>query len=203
MILPCKHCGARVEEPPLGPGEALRCGRCKTLIRKNLPPSSFQASCAIASSALFFLLLANLFPVMTFSVAGNQQSNEIFTGVFVLSEQGYWPVSILITFCAVLAPGLYFGAITWISAACFSGCRLPLSLSLLAVAKKLRPWSLVPVFAVACIAAAFRLKLMGEVLWQPGIVWIFLVALCSLLLSSVFDFTTAERLLLKANTRRP
>ena len=50
-----------------------------------------------------------------------------------------------------------------------------------------QPWSLVPVFAAACMVAAVKLNLIGTVSWQHGIGWVALLASCALALGSLFD----------------
>jgi len=148
-------------------------------------------------AGLLFLILANVYPIMDFSVAGNTQANEIVTGVKVLISQGYWMIAILVFFCAMLAPTAYFIGVTYVSFACMTRGRLPLAHGTLAMVRLVAPWSLVPVFAAACAVSAVKLNLIGTVSWQPGIAWVALLAVCALALGSVFDPDAAERVLSK------
>lgn len=191
----CHHCGSRAPQVDLKPGEALRCGLCKNILKRKRRSESFQPACAFAIVGMLFLALANIYPIMIFSVAGNTQSNEIITGVRVLFAQGYWPVAVLVCFCAILAPSVYFAGVTYVSAACMSGRGLPGGLFLLGVVRTVQPWSLVPVFAAACMVAAVKLNLIGTVFWQPGVWWIALLAGCTLVLGSLFDADLAETVL--------
>lgn len=158
---------------------------------------SFQPSCAFAMAGLLFLLLANVYPIMNFSVAGNTQANEIVTGVGVLLAQGYWFIALLVFFCAMIAPSAYFMGVTYVSLACMVRSRLPFARQVLAMVRLVAPWSLVPVFAAACAVSAVKLNLIGTVFWQPGIAWVALLASCALALGSAFDPDAAERTLSK------
>ena len=156
---------------------------------------SFQPACAFALAGLLFLVLANVYPIMNFSVAGNTQANEISTGVRVLLAQGYGFIAVLVFFCAMLAPAAYFIGVAYVSLGCMVGGGLPLARHALSVVRLVTPWSLVPVFAAACAVSAVKLNLIGTVFWQPGIAWVALLAACALALGSVFDPDAAGRAL--------
>lgn len=183
----CSHCGSLVRLKPLGPGESLRCGLCRSVVKRHRSPGASELACAFALAGFFFLILANTFPIMSFSVAGNSQDNQIITGVVVLALQGYWPVAILVLFCAIIAPALYFSGVAYVAGACALGVRFPAVHRVLAVVRRVEPWSLVPVFAVACFVSVVKLDLIGHVEWQMGIAWILLLAVCTLVIGSFFD----------------
>lgn len=197
----CHHCGSRAPEVELRTGEALRCGLCRSILKRKRRSESFQPACAFAGAGLLFLALANVYPIMNFSVAGNTQSNEIITGVRVLIDQGYWPIAVLVFFCAMLAPSVYFAGVAYVSAACMARHGLPGARFLLGAVRLVQPWSLVPVFAAACLVAAVKLDLIGTVFWQPGVWWIALLALCALALGSLFDAELAGNVLQRKEER--
>lgn len=184
-----------MREVELKVGQLLRCGLCKTVLQRGRRSQSFQPACAIAICGLLFLALSNVYPIMDFSVAGNTQENEIITGVVVLVLQGYWPIAVLVFFCAVLAPFLYFSGVTYVSAACLTRHGLIGDQFLLRVVRLVQPWSLVPVFAGACLVSAVKLDLIGSVTWRHGIGWIALLAVCTLALGSLFDAHLAAKTL--------
>lgn len=194
----CPHCATRVRIPPLRKGESVRCRVCRQVVHRHVRLDSFQPACALALTALVFLLLANIDPIMLFSVAGNTQSNDIITGVLVLFGQGYWPIALLVLFCAILAPALYFGGVALVAACCESGWRPPGIHHVLGMVRHVESWSLVPVFAAACLVAVVKLDLIGSVDWHAGILWILCLSLCSLALGSSFHPEAAA-----ATLRRP
>lgn len=189
----CDQCGSRVPELELQPGQSLRCGLCKSVVKRKRKTESFQPACAFGLAGMVFFALANLYPIMNFSVAGNTQANEILTGVGVLRAQGYGMIAGLVFFCAMLAPAVYFTGVTYVSLACMARGSLPLALPFLSLVRRAEPWNLVPVFAAACMVSAVKLDMIGVVNWQPGIGWIALLAVCALALGSLFDPAEAER----------
>jgi len=189
----CDQCGSQVPELGLQPGQSLRCGLCKSVLQRRRHKDPFQSASAFGLAGLVFFALANMYPIMNFSVAGNTQSNEIVTGVRVLTAQGYGLIAVLVFFCAMLAPAVYFAGVTYVSLACLARGRLPWALPFLKLVRRAEPWSLVPVFAAACMVSAVKLDMIGVVAWQPGILWIALLALCALALGSLFDPAEARR----------
>lgn len=190
-VLECGVCGTRAADRTLRKGEMLRCRTCRGTLKRHAGPS-FQPAAAFAFIGLMLVLLANVYPIMVFNVAGNTQDNEIITGILVLVDQGYWPLAALVLFCGLLAPALYFATVAYVALACSRG-GLPGARRALGVARRVEPWSLVPVFAVACFVASVKLNLIGHADWQPGIWWIALLSACSLVLGAVFDDDAAEQ----------
>lgn len=177
----------------LEPGEELRCTRCGSMVKARDKGHLMHVAWALATTGILLCILANSFPVLTFDVAGNTQSNLIITGVIALVHQGYWPLAVLVFLCAIGAPILHFSAIWYVSGSCTLGTHWPLAGKIAFFAEKIGPWSLVPVFAIACVVSVVKLRMLGTVTWDIGILWIALLAVCSLGLRHVFDLEYALR----------
>ena len=136
-------------------------------------------------TGLVLLGLANVYPVMTFHVAGATQSNHIFTGVQGLISQGYAPLAVLVFFSAILAPALSLVLASYVLSARCLGLVWPGDFRLWRVVEWLAPWNLVPVFAVACLVAVVRLDLLGTVSWQQGAFFVVLLSACILALEQI------------------
>ena len=129
--------------------------------------------------------MANVLPVMTFDVAGAEQSNRIITGVRGLIAQDYGPLAALVFFSAILAPALYLLLACYVLSARCLGRTWPFDLQAWRLAEKLSPWILVPVFAVACLVAVVRLELLGTVNWHLGALFVVLLSVCFLVLEQL------------------
>lgn len=186
-LLECPLCGASIRDRPLRRGEELRCGRCRELVRRLHRGDPAHQLWALSSAGLILWVLANVFPILTFDVAGNTQSNLMITGVFGLAAQGFWPVALLVFFCAIAAPALQLAALWYVAGACCTGRRWPLVGSAAHWAAHLAPWSLVPVFVIACFVAVVKLDMLGSVYWDSGIIWLGLLSVCSLVLGQITD----------------
>jgi paraquat-inducible protein A len=157
-------------------------------LEKYYDVSLFQKAWAIVTTCLICLLMANVTPVMVFDVSGNTQSSFIMTGVFSLLFQGYWPLAILV-FCSVLIlPLFHLTAFWYLLASCCFQQRLKGSMLALHWVNALAPWNLMPVFAVATIAAVVKLNQLGTIQWKVGALWIVMLSLLSLIAMRLFDY---------------
>lgn len=144
-----------------------------------------QIGLALSLTALILLVMANVLPVMTFDVAGAEQSNRIITGVQGLIAQDYGPIAALVFFSAILAPALYLILACYVLSARALGRNWPFDFQAWRIVERLAPWNLIPVFAVACLVAVVRLDLLGTVNWQKGALFVVLVSLFFLLLEQL------------------
>lgn len=148
---------------------------------------SLQPAMTLAITGLVLTIQANINPIMIFEVAGSYQENLIITGVLQLGYQGYWPIAYLVFFSAIVAPVLYFSSILYVVCSCYLKRRLPYVKQVAEAVELINDWNLVPVFAIACLAAVVKLKTLGSIHWKSGMLWIVLLSLCSILLSHAFD----------------
>ena len=186
-IISCRVCGAGIRDRALEVGETLRCRRCREVVKGAERGHLLHVAWALATTGMILCVLSNVYPILEFNVAGNTQSNRIITGVQGLAGQGYWPVAVLVFFCAVAAPFLYFAAVWYVAGSVCTGRCWPFAGLVARVAERVAPWSLVPVFAIACMVSVVKLDLLGTVTWEAGIWWIGLLAACSFALTQVFD----------------
>jgi len=181
----CHVCEAPYRHLSLARGEKLYCSRCGEKLAAPRRERALQTGLALALTALVLLVMANVFPVMTFDVAGAEQSNRIITGVRGLLAQDYAPIAALVFFSAILAPALSLVLVCYVLSARALGRTWPFDFQIWRVVEWLAPWNLIPVFAVACLIAVVRLDLLGTVSWRVGALFVVLVSLCFLLLEQL------------------
>jgi len=173
----CHACEAPYRHRQLSRGEKLFCSRCGEKLAAPWPERAVQIGLALSLTALILLVMANVLPVMTFDVAGAEQSNRIITGVQGLIAQDYGPIAALVFFSAILAPALYLILACYVLSARALGRHWPFDFQAWRIVERLAPWNLIPVFAVACLVAVVRLDLLGTVNWQKGALFVVLVSL--------------------------
>jgi len=181
----CHACEAPYRHRQLSRGEKLFCSRCGEKLAAPRPERAVQIGLALSLTALILLVMANVLPVMTFDVAGAEQSNHIITGVQGLIAQDYGPIAALVFFSAILAPALYLILACYVLSARALGRNWPFDFQAWRIVERLAPWNLIPVFAVACLVAVVRLDLLGTVSWQKGALFVVLVSLFFLLLEQL------------------
>lgn len=185
--LQCPRCMASCRDRDLKTHEYLRCGRCGHEVKSSKEGRGIQAAWAFSTAGLILMILANMYPVMIFSVAGNAQENHIVTGVLGLIHQGYAPIAALVFFSAIAAPTLHLLIVWYLSAACVLNRHWPATPQLLKISSVLESWNLMPVFAISCVVSVVKLETLGTVSWMFGAFWIAMFSLCSLLTIQFFD----------------
>jgi paraquat-inducible protein A len=187
LWLQCPRCHAECRDRQLAKNEYLRCARCGEEIKTPQVGRTIPVAWALSTTGLILMVLANTYPIMSFSIAGNSQTNLIYTGIAGLWFQGYGLLSALVFFCVMAAPALYLVTVWYACAAWCLHRRWRGLHSILNIAAILESWNLVPVFAVACVVAAVKLRTLGSVRWEVGVFWVILYALCILLTIQFFD----------------
>ena len=183
----CPDCAATYYDRLLNGGEELICCCCGKRLKKYYDVSLFQKAWAIVTTCLICLFMANVTPIMVFDVSGNTQSNLIITGVFSLFFQGYWPLAILVFCSAILLPLLHLTAFWYLLGSCCLQQRWRGSIAAVHCVNALAPWNLMPVFAVATMAAVVKLDQLGTIEWKIGAFWVAMLALTSLVVMRLFD----------------
>lgn len=188
----CHACDATYRNRELSRGEKLYCSRCGALLAAPRVGSARQHALALGLTGLVCLILANIFPIMTFDVLGAKASNHLITGVLGLFAQDYSPLAALVFFSAILAPALYLLlGLYALSARCLDR-NWPWDYQAYRAVELLAPWNLVPVFLVACLVAVVRLDLLGTVTWHRGVVFVILLSVCCLLLEQIRESAGQE-----------
>jgi len=188
----CHACEAPYLHRRLQRGEKLYCSRCGEKLAAPRPERAVQVGLALSLTALVLLVMANLLPVMTFDVAGAEQSNHIVTGVRGLLAQNYGPLAALVFFSAIFAPALYLVLACYVLTARAMGTSWPFDYHAWRLIGWLAPWNLIPVFAVACLIAVVRLDLLGSVSWHSGALFVVLVSLFLLVLEQLRESAGQE-----------
>lgn len=191
----CSDCLAPYRDRILKRRQALLCSRCGNVLKKYHSPGSLEASFAMVTAALVFLVMANISPIMVFDVSGNTQSNLIITGVWSLMNQGYWPIALLVFVSAIAIPAIYLSAFWYLLGSCTLNRKWIGARSTLTVVDLLASWNLIPVFAVATMAAVVKLEQLGNIEWKAGAYWLAALAFSSLIAMYTFDRHHVVRIL--------
>lgn len=191
----CPDCGVPYNDRILSCGEDLLCACCGKKLKKYGNPYSLQIAWALVTASLICMLMANVTPIIVFNVSGNTQSSFMITGVESLFLQGYWPVALLIFLCSIALPMLHLLAYWYLLGGSCLQAPWPGLKKTLFIVETLMPWNLIPVFAVATMAAVVKLKQLGTIEWQSGALWIGFLAILSLITTRFFNRRLFEDML--------
>lgn len=101
----CLECDLLIQLPPLAQGEKAQCPRCSSLVA-SVPRNGFRRALAFALAALVLLIVANLFPFLTFKASGLEQVMTLAQSAGVLYEQGNVVLSGFVLIFIAVAPAV-------------------------------------------------------------------------------------------------
>ncbi|MEH6404341.1 MAG: paraquat-inducible protein A [Sneathiella sp.] len=168
------------------------CRRCGTvLFKKN--KNSLNRTLAYALTGLIFFLIANIFPLLIFSLDGNTQSNRIVDGAFEFIYSGYWPLGLMVLFTSVIAPLVILLVIV--------SLLLPLQFQRIPVFPEfqifvfvhLRPWAMAEIFIIGIMVAYVKLGDFADVYIGVSLVAFVLMVFFTVMSFLSFDLSVVWR----------
>lgn len=162
----CPDCDLLQQIPPLKPGDRARCPRCRHVLA-SAPRDPLDLPLALTLAAAIFLVIANSIPLMGLSVLGLTASTTILGGALEMWQRGEPITAAIVTFCAVIAPGLY----TLFMLTVLIAARRPPAPhwvgEMLRWAQSVQPWSMIEVMMLGILVALIKIAELATV--DPGI----------------------------------
>ncbi|MGB5177109.1 MAG: paraquat-inducible protein A [Gammaproteobacteria bacterium] len=182
----CKDCDLLLERLETSPGDKALCPRCANPLyqRQN---SSVEQTLALALTGLLLFLPANLLPVMSLDLVGQESSTTIYKGSLVLFQEGLYWTSLLVLFASIVIPLCKLLLMSFVS-----GCLyLQRFSTLLPYAFRyyhyLDEWGMLEVYMLGVLVAVVKLKGMASVVPGIGLYCFIALLLVTTLMSSLLD----------------
>ena len=123
------------------------------------PSKSIQQTWALIITAVILYIPANLLPIMTTTVLGQDEPSTIFGGVVLLWHLGSYPIAIVIFIASVAVPIAKFIVLAWLN---YSVQKAHNNLTaerikFYRIAEFIGRWSMVDVFVVIILASLIQL----------------------------------------------
>jgi paraquat-inducible protein A len=162
----CPDCDLLQHIPPLGPGRKADCLRCgRTLVKQ--PTASLDLPLALTITAAIALIIAMTLPLMALHVVGRSASTTIPGAAYEMWLQGQLLVSVLVLFCAVIAPA---GYVLFMLVLLLAARRTPVphwAAEMLRWVGHLQVWSMLEVVMLGVLVALTKIAQLASV--DPGI----------------------------------
>ncbi len=162
----CPDCDLLQRVPPLTPGGKASCARCGRVLAKELSGVRDRAL-PLVLTAEITLLVANLYPLMELHVVGRFASTTIAGGAYEMWEQGQRLTSVLVAFCALIAPA---GYLLFVMTLLLAARRSPMpswSGEMLRWVGHLEVWAMLEVVMLGILVALVKIAQLATV--DPGI----------------------------------
>jgi paraquat-inducible protein A len=175
-----------VSQVPLVPiNHVAKCIRCDHPIYKNArcSPSALFAMCI---TALLISVPAFYFPLISVHLLGITEDTNLLQGAMMMNDIAP-VVTVVVIFCAVVAPTLLILSITFSSACITFNYRPALLAKNLKITHILIEWSMLEVYMVSLMVAVFKLMSYSSLYFGSGF-WFF-IALLVLNMSIISNYS--------------
>lgn len=151
----------------LSPVAMQRCPRCNASLHLRYP-HSIQRTLALIFTAILFYIPANLYPIMTTTILGDETSSTILSGVVLFVEHGSYFVAFVIFTASVLIPLAKIIIILWLCYATSKQSRLSKAelTRLYRATEFIGKWSMIDIFVVAILVALVQVSSIMAI--EPG-----------------------------------
>ncbi|MGP9800375.1 PqiA/YebS family transporter subunit [Rheinheimera sp. NSM] len=168
-LMLCRHCDLMQQLPSIVPGEEACCSRCGHHLDARHPQPVLRPV-LYAGSALFMLLLANLFPFVSMFAAGNSNEMNFFDTSSVLFTEHHQWLAVLIWLFIQAVPAACMSAILYLKLGMLYA--LPARTWVARVLYMLKPWSMVDIFLMGLIISFVKLVADADISLGPSF-WAF------------------------------
>ena len=155
-MIECTDCGLSQEEPVLAVGQSAFCRRCDARLARYYRPG-YQTSAALSLAALALLVVANTKPFLNFAFHGRQTTDYLWSGIQMLWEAGYEPLSLLVGGTVIFVPLFLVSGVLVVSSSLALGYRAAYLAKLYRWLRKLRSWAMLEVFLLGVLVAVVKL----------------------------------------------
>ncbi len=150
----CRYCDLLQELPTLEDGQEAHCARCGHELDARQRESALRPI-LYALSALFMLLLTNLFPFIGMDAAGSVREMDFLDTSAVLLDEDYPWLALLVWLFIQAIPAFCMSAIIYLKLGMYF--RLPALVQVARMLFTLKPWSMVDIFLIGLIVSFVKL----------------------------------------------
>jgi len=162
----CPDCDLLQRIPALAPGGKAACIRCGRALAKQ-PSGSPDLPLALTVAAAIMLIVCNTLPLMELHVVGRFASTTIAGGAYEMWLQGQRVTSVLVAFCALIAPVGYVSFMLTLLIAVRLPSVPPWTGEMLRWMGHLQVWSMLEVVMLGILVALVKIAELATV--DPGI----------------------------------
>ena len=164
----CHECDL-VHRVPAVPGtHTAKCTRCGATLYQART-NGLERTLALTVTGLILFVLANAFPLMTFTMAGRSQENSLISGAVEFWNAGFPDLAVLVFATSVALPLVSLLSMAYVLVPLELGARPWHAAPVFRLASALRPWAMMEVFMLGVFVAVVKLADFAELSMGPGI----------------------------------
>ncbi len=166
--LVCEHCDTVYHRRELARGEAAYCARCDALLERH-HLFGVNAMLALVLTALVVFIQANIWPIVTLGLNGQQNSTTLWGTILMMWREHSQVVALIAAFTLFFFPLGKMLSLGWLLSFARLGRRAPGFRPMMVALHYLRPWTMSEVFVLGALVAIVKARAYFDVLPDPGI----------------------------------
>ncbi|VAW68954.1 Paraquat-inducible protein A [hydrothermal vent metagenome] len=181
----CHACDALQTVSDLKPASAANCVCCSSLLYKRAK-GGLERPLALILTSLLLFIIANVYPVLSLSVAGIESATTLTGSALRFIEQGRIDLAMIVWFSSVFIPGFSILGIFYVLLSIRYQLNWPYVRPVLAWVSRLLPWGMMDVFLLGVLVALVKLISMADIVLGTGfIAFVSLIVVYAAAISSV------------------
>ncbi len=163
QVVVCEECGLKIKLPTLAPREKALCPRCGYLLTVS-HPNAFERVLAFAITSLILLVLSLAFDFVSLQFQGQIRTISLLDSYFILADQGYMTIGLLLVFTVVLLPFIVILSLLYLLFSLRTK-RYPFKGALISQwVLALLPWSMAEIFLIGVLVSLIKISTMATVI---------------------------------------
>jgi paraquat-inducible protein A len=167
-LLVCHHCDTVYRRRVLARGEVARCRRCNAELERHQRLNE-DALLALALAAIVVFVQANMWPIVTLGLNGQQVSATLWGTIVAMWHAGFPLVAMLVAATLVFSPLLQLVLLGWLLWFARRGRRAPGFRRAMLALHYLDPWTMSEVFVLGVLVASVKVGLYFDVTPNAGV----------------------------------
>lgn len=185
-VTACHGCDLLQRIPPLRPGGKARCPRCEEVVAVH-PAHPLDTPLALCIAAAVLVIIANVCPLMSLSVAGRTATTTLAGGAYEMWVRGSEVTAVVVAFCVVVAPIAYVASMLTVMVAVQRGPAPTWVGDFMRLADRLRPWSMNEVLLLGILVALTKIAQLADVIPGPALFAVVALVMVIPWIASTFD----------------
>lgn len=168
QLLVCEYCDTVYRRRRLARGEVAECPRCLCELERYqwLNPAVLLA---LILTALLAFVQANIFPIVTLGLGGQQNSVTLWGMIVIMWREHAQVVSVLTAATLFFFPLIKMSLLGWLLWFARLGVRAPGFARLMVLLHYVNPWTMSEVFVLGALVSIVKAHVYFEVVVDPGI----------------------------------
>ena len=167
IIFVCHECDALQRVSSIAPGNVANCVCCGSHLFRN-PKGGIDKPLALIISSFILFFIANLYPIMTITIAGIKQKATLTDSAVIFIQQGSPELAAIVWVPSVLIPGFIISGLLYVLLSIRFNLGWRYTKPIMVWVSHLLPWGMMDVFLLGILVSLVKLAALADIVLGTG-----------------------------------